>query len=388
MTPAARVAAAITILDAILDGHSAEGALTHWSRNSRFAGSKDRAAVRDHVYCALRRKASSLGVTRGTTGRDWMRGFLFNAGEDLSSIFGVGGHSPDALSDDETTFYPDLDPATAHDIPNWLWDRWVEDLGEDASATAKNLFDAAPIFLRVNLLKSTRDAAIAALAADGIDVVAHAHVDTALRVQARGGKLAHSAAYSDGLVELQDASSQASVMVLPREDGGPVLDYCAGGGGKSLALAAWLSTEVDAFDVDSARMRDIPDRAQRAGAAVNVLHDENEIKHSYKTIFIDAPCSGSGTWRRDPQGKWALTADRLSELVRIQGDILNDICTRVAKGGSLIYATCSVLACENRDQVEQFCRLNPNWQVIQMIQSVPNDDGDGFFVARLTQKNS
>jgi 16S rRNA (cytosine967-C5)-methyltransferase len=237
-------------------------------------------------------------------------------------------------------------------------------------------------------LKSTRDAAIAALSADGIDVVAHAHVDTALRVQARGGKLAHSAAYSDGLVELQDASSQASVMVLPREDGGPVLDYCAGGGGKSLALAAWLSTEVDAFDVDSARMRDIPDRAQRAGAAVNVLHDENEIKHSYKTIFIDAPCSGSGTWRRDPQGKWALTADRLSELVRIQGDILNDICTRVAEGGSLIYATCSVLACENRDQVEQFCRLNPNWQVTQMIQSVPNDDGDGFFVARLTQKNS
>ncbi len=114
MTPAARVAAAIEILDAILAGQNVEGALTRWARNSRYAGSKDRAAVRDHVYGALRRKASSLAITNGTTGRDWMRGFLKNSAVDLASIFGqVGGHGPSALSDQEMLFQPDLDAATA-----------------------------------------------------------------------------------------------------------------------------------------------------------------------------------------------------------------------------------------------------------------------------------
>lgn len=388
MTPAARVAAAIEILDAILAGQNVEGALTRWARNSRYAGSKDRAAVRDHVYGALRRKASSLAITNGTTGRDWMRGFLKNSAVDLASIFGqVGGHGPSALSDQEMLFQPDLDAATAHDIPQWLWPMWQADLGSDAQLIARALWDPADVFLRVNLAKSSREHALEVLHQDEIDAEPHPTIETAVHVTGRTGKIAQSRAYVQGLVELQDASSQASVMVLPRNGGGSVLDYCAGAGGKSLALAAWLNTQVDAFDVDAQRMSDLPARAARAGVGVRVLRELSDLNNSYKTVFCDAPCSGSGTWRRDPMGKWALTADRLGELVSIQHSILVDAASRVAAGGSLVYATCSVLSCENQNQVTLFCETHPDWGVIEMHQFVPTRHGDGFFVAHLSQKN-
>ncbi len=387
MTPAARVAAAIDVLDDILNGHSAEAALSRWARNSRFAGSKDRAAVRDHVFDALRRKASSMAISGGTSGRDWMRGYLFQTGADLASIFGNGGHAPAPLTPEEMVFEQDLDPSIAHDIPEWMWSRWCDDLGENAIQAAKTLWQSADVFLRVNLAKSNRDDAISKLADDGIEAIAHPTVATALRVSGRGGKIAQSTAFQKGYVDLQDASSQASVMVLPQNSRGSVLDYCAGAGGKSLALAAWLNADVDAFDVDPRRMKDIPSRADRAGVNIQVINEVSAIKNCYDIVFCDAPCSGSGTWRRDPQGKWALTQSRLDELVSIQRGILEDVRVRVAKGGSLIYATCSVFACENRDQVEWFCKTFPEWSVNEMTQFVPTEHGDGFFFARLTQKN-
>lgn len=386
MTPAARIAAAIDVLDAILEGHGVERALTHWARGSRFAGSKDRAAVRDHVYDALRRKASCLAVTRGHSGRDWMRGLLHITGVPLGDVFGVDAHAPAALQAGEDQFFDDLDTATAHDIPAWLWDRWCADLGDQAQEVAQTLWSSAMVHLRVNLAKTTRQDAIAQLVAEGIDCDPHPQVETAIVVAGRSGKVTQSQAYKSGLVEVQDASSQASIMVLPRDAGGPVLDYCAGGGGKSLALAAWLGAQVDAYDIAPARMRDIPERAKRAGVDVAVLHDLHQISDTYKTVFVDAPCSGSGTWRRDPAGKWALTPDRLSALCTLQRDILGDVHHRVAPDGHLVYATCSVLACENVDQMTWFCDTFPQWQIAQMHQFVPTSLGDGFFVTHLTQK--
>jgi 16S rRNA (cytosine967-C5)-methyltransferase len=134
-------------------------------------------------------------------------------------------------------------------------------------------------------------------------------------------------------------------------------------------------------------MSDLPARAARAGVDVRVLRELSDLNNSYKTVFCDAPCSGSGTWRRDPMGKWALTADRLGELVSIQYTILVDAASRVAAGGSLVYATCSVLSCENQNQVTLFCETHPDWGVIEMHQFVPTRHGDGFFVAHLSQKN-
>ena len=188
----------------------------------------------------------------------------------------------------------------------------------------------------------------------------------------------------DGLVELQDAHSQAAVTLLDPKQNGPILDYCAGGGGKSLALAAWLGGAVHAHDVNPRRMVDLPTRAKRANAQISI-RTKDQFAPEYGVVFCDAPCSGSGSWRRDPEGKWALTQDELNALISTQRDILSDASKLVALDGRLVYATCSVLACENQDQIDWFTAQNPRWRVETQNQWVPSAQGDGFFASVLTQ---
>ena len=197
-------------------------------------------------------------------------------------------------------------------------------------------------------------------------------------------KIKTSQAYEAGLVELQDASSQASITVLPRETAGPVLDYCAGGGGKTLALAAWLKQPIFAFDSAGERMRDLPIRAARAQADV-VLLDQPPFADgpAQNLVFCDMPCSGSGVWRRDPSGKWTLTAARLRDLQNLQSEILGQASALVASGGMLLYATCSVLKRENSDQIESFIAGNPSWSCLNSKQFFPSNQGDGFYYAVL-----
>lgn len=378
MTPAARIAAAMPLLDLILAGEPAEKVLTGWGRANRYAGSGDRAALRDLVYLALRRRRSLAALGGADTGRGLMLGALREAGEDPGLIFTGQGHAPAPLGPEDAGRPPDA--AEALDLPDWLIPAFRQSLGPEAEAVAHSLRNRAPVFLRVNLLKATPESAIAALARDGIGATPHPLAATALEVTEGARKIQQSAAYLDGLVELQDAASQAVVQELPLVAGSKVLDYCAGGGGKTLALAARLGGPVSAHDANPGRMRDLPDRARRAGARVR-LEDQPGRQAPYDLVLADAPCSGSGSWRRDPQGKWLLTPQRLTETITVQAEILDRIAPLVAPGGHLAYATCSLLDCENSDQIQGFLGRTSGFSLISQHRFTPQSGGDGFYLA-------
>ena len=194
-----------------------------------------------------------------------------------------------------------------------------------------------------------------------------------------------SAPYTDGWVELQDAASQAVVDLLPIKPDARVLDYCAGGGGKVLAMAAREAATYFAHDANPARMKDLPDRAARAGADIAVLEPE-EVAGLYDLVLCDVPCSGSGAWRRSPAGKWAFDQEQLDDLCQTQAGILTTVADFVAPDGVLAYTTCSLLDAENSGQIDGFLSRNPEWQCIENHRFTPLDGGDGFFCALLTRK--
>lgn len=383
MTPAARVAAAAEVLDEILAGAPAEPALSGWARRSRFAGSKDRRALRDLVFDALRRRRSYAARGGADTGRGLMLGRLRDAGEDPDSVFTGVGHAPPPLSEAERTAGNPPEGAAARDLPDWLWDRFEASLGTDADGAARALRDRAPVHLRVNLLRTDRARAVAALAGEGICARPVETAETALEVTEGARLVARSRAFLDGLVELQDAASQAVVARLAPRAGGRVLDYCAGGGGKTLALAALARAPVWAHDAHPRRMRDLPARAARAQADVRIV-DDPAAEGPFDIVLCDAPCSGSGSWRRDPEAKWRLDPEGLAGLEAMQARILETAAQFVAPGGRLAYATCSVLEGENRAQVEAFLARNPGWVRTDCHLWLPGPSGDGFFLAVLT----
>ncbi|MEO1950620.1 RsmB/NOP family class I SAM-dependent RNA methyltransferase, partial [Thioclava sp.] len=221
-----------------------------------------------------------------------------------------------------------------------------------------------------------------ALAKDGIEAFPHPLAETALELGEGARRIQQAAAYTDGLVELQDAASQAAIASVPLHAGQRVLDYCAGGGGKALALAAACpEAQIAAHDIDAGRMRDLPTRAKRAGAKVT-LRAPGDPGTGYDIVLVDAPCSGSGTWRRTPDAKWRLSAARLAELVALQSEILDAARDLVAPGGRLVYMTCSLLAVENGAQIADFVTRH-GCELLSQRQFTPLSGGDGFFVAQL-----
>ncbi|SDC87702.1 RsmB/NOP family class I SAM-dependent RNA methyltransferase [Ruegeria marina] len=387
MTPAARIQAAIEILDDILGGRPAEQALTSWARRSRYAGSKDRAAIRDHVFDALRARRSLAARGGAVTGRGLMIGLLRAQGQEISSFFTGDRHAPDALSEAEQAAGRNPEPgAEASDIPDWLWPEFTASLGESAEAAGRIMQRRAPLHLRANLLKTDRQTAISLLAEDGVVAQPHPACATAMEVVEGARKVAQTRAYQQGMVELQDAASQAIAERVPLRSGLRVLDFCAGGGGKTLALAARVRGEILAHDAAPQRMRDLPARATRAGAQVRlVATDVVEREAPFDLILADVPCSGSGSWRRAPDGKWLLTPERLLELTRIQSAILRTVSGLVATGGQVAYATCSMLRVENNNIVEQFLSENPGWKQDDRAQWTVLDGTDGFFLSVLTR---
>lgn len=384
MTPAARIQAAIEVLDTILTGVPGEKALTGWARRSRYAGSKDRAAVRDHVFDALRCKNSFAALGGTLTGRGLMLGQVRAANIDVQTVFTGGTYAPAALTDQELIPGAAPDGLAALDVPDWLWPRFQDSLGDGAEACAKALRHRAPVHLRVNVAKTDRATAQARLSEAGIETQPHPAASTALAITEGARKLRQSEVYLDGSVELQDAASQAVVEGLPLADGQHVLDFCAGGGGKTLAMAARARLDLVAHDVAPDRMRDLPVRAARAGASViSATLDELQDRSAFDLVLCDAPCSGSGAWRRAPEGKWALTPARLSDLMQIQDDILDQVTALVAPSGCLAYVTCSLFRDENQDTITRFLERYPDWTcTFQQAWAVTNDT-DGFFVAHL-----
>lgn len=386
MTPAARVSAAIEILDEWLAGTAAEKALTNWSRRSRFAGSKDRAAIRDHVFDAIRCRRSFAALGGAETGRGLMIGKFRSEGIDLASVFTGEGHAPAPVAEAEDGAHrTPTDTAERLDCPDWLWPRFVTALGEEGANTALSVMQTrAPVTVRVNMARGDIAQAMDQLAAQGIGSVPVENVKTALHIIENERKISSSQAFQSGLVELQDAASQAAVLRLGPLDGLSVLDYCAGGGGKSLALAA-LGAQVTAHDIAPRRMVDIPNRATRAGTRIDIAAD-TLASRSFDIVFCDAPCSGSGTWRRTPEAKWALTEDRLADLCTMQDDVLDHAVRHVAPGGRLAYATCSVFRDENEDRVKGFLSRNPGWHLVDEMRLAPTKTWDGFYLTLLERR--
>ncbi|SLN10431.1 Ribosomal RNA small subunit methyltransferase B [Pseudoruegeria aquimaris] len=390
MTPAARVAAAIGILDEIFAGAPAERALTRWARGSRFAGSKDRAAVRDHVFDALRCRSSFGWLGGGETGRAVMIGALRSQGLAPETLFTGEGHAPAPLSAAERAALPDpseMPRAVARDLPEWIWPLVQQAHGAAADGIAEALRHRAPVFLRVNTRKQGIEAARENLLADNIETRPHPLAQAALEVTANARRVQASAAYRDGLVELQDVGSQALVEALPLPEGGRILDYCAGGGGKSLAMAARVTAEFVAHDASAARMKDLPERAARAGVEIRrATGAELRAGRPFDLVLADVPCSGTGAWRRSPDSKWRFDANALQDLVDVQAGILRSCRDLVSPGGGLAYATCSLLDQENRQQIERFLSENADWHEEKRLSLTPLDGGDGFFLSVLRRK--
>jgi 16S rRNA (cytosine967-C5)-methyltransferase len=390
MTPAARIAAAAEVLDLVLAQEPAEKALTGWARRSRFAGSGDRAAIRDLVFDALRRQRSLAALGGAMTGRGLMLGLMRAQEQVLDQLFTGQGHALPPLSDDERQAF--REPAAgpeACDIPDWLWPGFLESLGDRAATVAGTLQARGPVMLRVNLRKTSLKAALAALAAEGIVAEPDPVASTALRVVEGARQVARSAAYLSGAVELQDGSSQAITDELHLPEHGKILDFCAGGGGKALAMAARTDARILAHDAQPGRMKDLAARAARADVRITqVATPQLEAEAPFDLILCDAPCSGSGAWRRAPEGKWALTPERLTELTEIQASILAQAAALVSPRGVLAYATCSVLRTENEDSVAAFLAAHPDWRQLSARRWEPGPSGDGFFLARLQRRDA
>ena len=378
MTPGARAAAAIAVLEQVLAGRPAEVALTNWGRANRYAGSGDRASVRDIVFDVLRCRRSCAALGGGQGARALVLGWARARGQE--ALFDGQGHAPAPPSAAEAGRVPV--GAEAIDCPDWLAPSLRASLGDTFEPVMSSMQRRAPVFLRVNAARVTREAAVAALAAEGIVARPHPLARMALEVVEGARKVQSSVAYAGGLVELQDAASQAVVEMLPLSDGMAVLDHCAGGGGKTLAMAARARLQLFAHDAEVRRMADLPARAARAGVRVKItVNPENTAP--YDLILTDVPCSGSGSWRRDPEGKWAFTAERLATLLSIQAGIMDRAAAMVRAGGALGYATCSLLEAENAAQVAGFLTRHPDWRLEAERRFTPLEEGDGFYAAVL-----
>lgn len=388
VTPEARYAAAAEVLDRYLAGEPAEQVLTNWARRSRFAGSRDRAAVRDHVFDAIRQRRSAAAAGGAETGRGLVIGLLRLAGIDPDTVLTGEGYALAPMSAHERVHLVAMTETERLDCPEWLAEDLRESLGPDFENVLGCLRSRADVFLRVNSARADRETARAALAAEGIESVAHPLSPTALRVTEGARRIHLSRAFQDGLVELQDAASQAVSDLVPLPEDGTVLDYCAGGGGKSLALAARFAGEILAHDAAPERMRDIPVRAARAGARVRTADgDEVERRAPFDLVVADVPCSGSGAWRRQPEAKWRLDRAGLDHLNRAQADILRRVAGLVAPGGAIAYVTCSILRAENDARIAAFLGETPGWTCETTARLSPAAGGDGFFLAVLRRRN-
>ena len=389
MTPAARTQAAIELLDEIIvaardSGAAADTLVARYFANRRYAGSKDRRAVRELVYAAIR--------TIGERPRSGRAAMLALAAEDpdLAATFDGVGHGPAKIGDGESKSFPGV-------APNWLLERLRASGLDDAEFPA--LIDRAPLDVRVNRAKAGD------LVVEGSEPIAG--LPDALRLTA-GTDVDKMEGVPDGALEVQDAGSQMVTLAAKAKTGQRIVDLCAGAGGKTLALAAAMGGEgvILATDTDRNRLSRLAPRAERADAAIietRLLNPGREAEMledwggSADCVLIDAPCSGTGTWRRNPEARWRLSPERLDRLVATQQHVLAIGADLVRPGGALVYIVCSLLDEEGAGQVAAFLADHAGWHAEPLalpagrvhgagVRLTPAHDAtDGFFVARLTR---
>jgi 16S rRNA (cytosine967-C5)-methyltransferase len=432
MRAGARLQAAADILNDILERHRpAATALADWGKSHRFAGSGDRAAIGTLVYDALRRKSSIAARMGAETPRALALGAAPRAfamtPQEVVAAADASEHAIGPLSEAERAGLERMlgEEAPAHvrgDIPAWLMRSFERAFGARAAEEGEGLSTRAPVDVRVNTLKATREKVLRALARHGARPAPLSPLGVRIPAPegaARSPAVEADAAHGKGWFEVQDEGSQVAALLAGAGPRMQVLDLCAGAGGKTLALAAGMQNtgQVYAYDADRRQLRPIFERLKRAGVRnVQVLEGGDEaalraLGARFDLVLVDAPCSGSGTWRRKPDSKWRLKPANIAERQQEQVRALELAAPLVKPGGALVYVTCSVLPEENIDQVTAFLNGHPGFALepyaaawrerlgsepptsadgrADTLQLTPASHGtDGFFVALLRRGES
>lgn len=402
MKEAARIQTAIELTDEIFAFRQpADNTINVYFRTRRYIGSTDRRVVSDLVWQTLRHygRLSSLSAEK-LTGRAAVMMMLFFQKRDLDSLFNGEKYAPAPLNEAEKIFLkqlPDALPPAVLECPEWLKDKI------DA-ADIVAMAEQAPLDLRVNTLKSDRKHVLALLEQAGIQARETPYSSSGIRIHERLN-VTSLPVFRDGLIEIQDEGSQIVSLLTQAAAGQTVIDWCAGAGGKTLAMSAMMRAKgtIYAVDNDPKRMRDLPDRACRAAANnVIVLNDYNNLK-MYDLVLVDAPCTGSGTWRRSADARWRITPQQSAGIIKTQREILDKACRFVKKGGKLFYITCSLDPAENEDQVRAFLQNHNDFKLEDLSPVLENLTGqkrtdktvrlnpsvfqtDGFFAASFIKK--
>ncbi|WP_295556508.1 RsmB/NOP family class I SAM-dependent RNA methyltransferase [uncultured Hyphomicrobium sp.] len=385
MRPGGRIKAAAEVLEDIFARHQpASTALQDWGKRHRFAGSGDRAAIGTLVYDVLRRRLSLAAQMGAHTPRAMAiaaapRALGLSA-DDVIAVCDGSPHAPEPLSDEERAHLVAGLPAdaaahVAADVPEWLMPSFVRAFGERAIAEGRAMAERAPIDLRANAIKATREKLLGAFAKIGATPARFAPFGVRIPAPEGSAKSPHveaEAAHGKGWFEVQDEGSQIAAALSGAGPRQQVLDLCAGAGGKTLALAAAMQNtgQIYAYDADKGQLRPIFERLQRAGVRnVQVLEAGDRaaldaLGPRFDTVLVDAPCSGSGTWRRKPDAKWRLRPEALAIRQTEQRDVLSLAAGLVKPGGRLTFVTCSVLPEENVDQVAWFVGAFPNFATV------------------------
>ena len=427
MTPAARICAAIDLLAAVETDvrRPADAVANDFFRARRFIGGSDRRAVAERSWTVLRaRRRLAWWLARGgapATPRLLVAALLVLQGwtaEGVAKSFSGGKFAPSALRAEEaaalrgleghTLDHPEMPDAVRLEIPDWLLPPLAARFGADLPAELAALSESAPLDLRVNLLKATREQAQASLAAEGVEAAPTPLSPWGLRVPGRRPVTA-GRTFQQGLVEIQDEGSQLVAALVGARPEMRVVDWCAGAGGKTLALAMTMQNHghIVACDPSAARLDGAVRRLRRAGVHNVERHliepgDKWAKRRAggFDRVLVDAPCTGIGTWRRNPDARLRLSARDLAELQVKQADILTAAARLVRSGGRLVYATCSLLTEENEAQVQAFLATHPDFAVVPLARAwdlpgappcagpfltlTPRHHGcDGFFAAVL-----
>jgi 16S rRNA (cytosine967-C5)-methyltransferase len=407
MTPAARLSAAIELIDTIdAQRVPAAKALKEWGTAHRYAGSGDRAAISGLIWDVLRRQSSAAYLMQDDSARARLLGMLrLERGMDVATIAALcdgGRFAPEPLTDAEQTALTSrsLAGAPAHiagDYPEWLDPYLAKVFGEDRAAEATAMASRAPLDLRVNTLKGKREKIGPRLAHLGARETPWSPLGLRIELgaDARNPGIHSEEDFVKGAIEVQDEGSQLAALFSAAKPGEQVIDLCAGAGGKTLALAAMMQGKgrLIATDHDKRQLAPIHERLSRAGVHncdVRTPRGESEvlsdIKASADLVLIDAPCTGTGTWRRNPDAKWRMRPGALEQRLKDQAEVLDRAAPLVKAGGRIAYITCSVLPDENGEQVRAFIARHPGFSVQppEQVASVLWEKAEDFAGAALS----
>jgi 16S rRNA (cytosine967-C5)-methyltransferase len=403
MTPGARVSSALELLNYAftINEQPFDIVVNQYFKQRRYAGSQDRRTILEIVYGVLRNFYKLFYVTQEKLPHEsavrlyliaYLKLHLHKEEAELNQLFSGDGYAPLPLTVFEQDFikglvektggYPDWSEAN---VPEFLWPEFQSLFGAAALCEAQGLSQEATVDLRINLLKENRESVKKTLENEGIEIIETPYSPFGIRLQKRVN-LKSQPLYQQGLLEIQDEASQLVTLLCEVQGAETILDYCAGAGGKTLTLSMLMRNQgrIDAYDVSLDRLKKAELRAERAGSK-NIFFLPHEPNKIYDRVLVDAPCSGIGTWRRHPEWRLTLTPQKLSHLIQLQKVIISKAAKNVKKGGRLIYVTCSVLACENEDIVNDFLIHHPQFKIVpvptvwERLLKIPCQTTSSFF---------